>query len=76
MHVSDVLSPSVFPAYLRSIYEPTLMKSPMNVSSVVKHLGVSLMFAYIKELTLKKDSLHVNSVVKVSVVLALFSYKN
>lgn len=48
----------------------------MNASSVVKHLGVSLMLAYIKELTLKKDSMYVNSVVKVSVVLELFSYMN
>lgn len=52
------------------------MKNPMSVNSVVKHLGVSLMFTYIKELTLKKDSMHGNSVVKVSVVLVLFSYTN
>lgn len=52
------------------------MKNPMSVNSVVKHLGVSLMFAYIKELMLKKDSICVNSVVKVSVVLALSSYMN
>lgn len=52
------------------------MKNPMRVNSVVKHLGVSLMFAYIKEPTLKKDSMHGNSVVKGSVVLVLFSYMN
>lgn len=52
------------------------MKNPMSVNSVVKHLGVSLMFTYIKELTLKKGSMHGNSVVKVSVVLVLFSYTN
>ena len=52
------------------------MKNPMNVNSVVKHLGVSLMLEYIKELTPKKDSMYVNTVVKVSVVLVLFSYTN
>lgn len=52
------------------------MKSPMNVNNVVKHLGVSLMFAYIKELTLKKGCLHVNRVVEVSVVPVPFSYMN
>lgn len=52
------------------------MKNPMSVNSVVKHLGVSLMFTYIKEPTLKKDSMHGNSVVKGSVVLVLFSYMN
>lgn len=52
------------------------MKNPMNVSSVVRHLGVSLMFTYIKELTLKKDCIHVNRVIKASVVPVPFSYMN
>lgn len=52
------------------------MRNPMRVSSVVKHLGVSLMFAFIKEPTLKKDRMHGNSVVKGSVVPVLFSYMN
>lgn len=48
----------------------------MNVSSVAKHLEVSLMFTYIKELTLKKNCIHINSVIKVSVVPVLSSYMN
>ncbi|KAK1342717.1 hypothetical protein QTO34_015483, partial [Cnephaeus nilssonii] len=52
--------------------ELILQRNPMNVKYVVKHLGVSVIFRYMKEITQERNPMDVKYVVKNSCIPVIF----